>query len=67
MPAEQILQEATKLRKISDRLDALAHQYAPVTKELLILSGSIRNSVTLLELLVALRLGPQPEADLEIN
>jgi hypothetical protein len=67
MPAEEILQEATKLRKISDSLDTLAHRHAPLTEALSILSGSVRNSATLLEVLVALRLGPIPEVDSVIN
>jgi hypothetical protein len=67
MPAKEILQEATKLRKISDSLDSLARQHAPITEALSILSGSVRNSATLLEVLVALRLGPIPEADSAMN
>ncbi len=58
MPAHEILQEANKLRKISDSLDVLAAQHAPLTEALTILSGSVRNSATLLEVLVALRMGP---------
>jgi hypothetical protein len=67
MPAKEILLEATKLHRISDSLDTLAHRYAPVSKELSILSGSIRSSATLLEVLVTLRLGPLPEGDPAMN
>jgi hypothetical protein len=67
MPAKEILQEAKKLHKISESLYILAHQHTPITEALSILSGSIRNSATLLEVLVALRLGPVPEADSVIN
>ncbi|MFZ1083925.1 MAG: hypothetical protein WAN35_03035 [Terracidiphilus sp.] len=67
MPAKELLQEAKKLRKISDSLEALAHQHTPITEALSILSGSVRNSATLLEVLVALRLGPLPEVDPVMN
>jgi hypothetical protein len=67
MPAKEILQEATKLRKISDSLETLAGQHTPLTEALSILSGSVRNSATLLEILVALRLGPLPEIDPILN
>jgi hypothetical protein len=67
MPANEILQEAKKLHKVSDSLDVLAGQHAPISEALSILSGSVRNSATLLEVLVALRLGPVPELDSVVN
>ena len=67
MPAKEILQEANKLHKVSDSLDVLAVQHAPIAEALSILSGSVRNSATLLEVLVALRLGPVPELDSVVN
>jgi hypothetical protein len=67
MPAKEILQEARNLRKVSDNLDTLSSQDAPISKELLILSGSVRNSATLLEVLVTLRLEPLPPVDSKIN
>ena len=48
MPANEILQEAKKLRKVSESLDVLAEQHAPISEALSILSGSVRNSATLL-------------------
>ncbi|MGA2169440.1 MAG: hypothetical protein ABSG62_14620 [Terracidiphilus sp.] len=60
MPANEILQEAKKLHRVSDSLDALAEQHAPLEEALTILAGTVRNSATLLEVLVALRLGPVP-------
>jgi hypothetical protein len=36
----------------------LAEQHAPISDALSILSGSVRNSATLLEVLVALKMGP---------
>ena len=67
MPANEILQEATKLHKVSDSLDELAEQHAPLSEALSILSGSVRNSATLLEVVVALKLRPAPGFDPAIN
>jgi hypothetical protein len=60
MPAHEILLEAKKLHKVSDSLDELAAQHAPIEQALTVLSGNVRNSAKLLEVLVALRLGPEP-------
>ena len=59
MPVNEILQEAKKLHKVSDSLDVLADQHAPISEALSILSGSMRNSATLLEVLVALKVKPE--------
>jgi len=67
MPAKEILQEARKLHKVSESLDALAQQHAPVAEGLTILAGTVRNSAALLEVLVALRLGPEPGLDAASN
>jgi hypothetical protein len=56
MVANEILQEARKLHRVSDSLDNLAEQNAPISEALLVLSGSVRNSATLLEVLVTLKL-----------
>lgn len=63
MPATEILKEASKLHKVSDSLDVLAELNAPISEALSILSGSVRNSATLLEILVALKLKPLPGYD----
>jgi len=63
MPAHEILQEAKNLHKVSDSLDLLAVQHAPLAEALTILSGSVRNSATLLEVLVALKMGPATGLD----
>jgi hypothetical protein len=67
MPAQEILQEAKKLHKISESLISMAHQHAPVTEALSLLSGSVRNSATLIEVVVALRLGLLPESISKMN
>jgi hypothetical protein len=61
MPAHEILQEARKLHKVSDSLDVLATQHAPIEEALSILSSSVRSSATLLEVLVAVKMGPAME------
>lgn len=63
LAANEILQEAKKLHNVSESLDKLARQQAPVAEALTILAGSVRNSATLLEVLVALRFGPEPGLD----
>ena len=63
MPANAILHEASKLRKVSDSLDMLAEQHAPISEALSLLSESVRSSATLLEVLVALKMRPAPGLD----
>lgn len=67
MPARQILQEAVKLHKVSENLDTLAEDHVPMAEALTILARTIRNSAMLLEVLVALRLGPEPGLEEPIN
>jgi hypothetical protein len=67
MPATKILQEAWKLQKVSDSLVVLAGQDARLSEALTLLSGNIRDSAILLEVLVALKLAPLPEYDQESN
>jgi hypothetical protein len=55
-----ILQEARNLHKVSDSLDALAKLHTPLEEALLTMSRNVRNSASLLEVVVALRLGPEP-------
>jgi hypothetical protein len=65
--AKEILLEADKLHKVSDSLDILAEQNAPISEALSILSGTVRQSATLLRVLVALKLGPIPAPDPKLN
>jgi len=52
---------------VSDRLDSLAEQHPAVSATLLTIAGSVRNSATLLEVLVATKITPfaglDPAAD----
>jgi hypothetical protein len=63
MPSSAILNEAQQLHKVSDRLDSLAVVHPIVSEALITISGSVRNTATLLEVLVATKMGPLPELD----
>ncbi len=63
MPLNAILQEAQHLHTISDRLDSIAEDHPPVSKALITISGSVRNTATLLEVLVATKLAPRPASN----
>ena len=67
VPAHEILLEAKKLRRVSDNLDVLATQHEPLAEALAVLSGNVRGSASLLEVLVELRLGPEPGLESESN
>jgi len=57
MPSSAILQQAQQLHLVGARLDSLAEQHPVVSEALLIISGSVRNTATLLEVLVATKMG----------
>jgi hypothetical protein len=56
MPSNAILHEAQQLHSISDRLDSLAETHSTVSEALITISGSIRNTATILEVLVATKM-----------
>ena len=58
MPSTAILHEVKRLYGVSDRLDSLAEQHPVVSEALLAISGSVRNTATLLEVLVATKIAP---------
>jgi hypothetical protein len=58
MAFEAILHEVEQLHKVSTRLDGLAEQHSPVLEALLTIAGSVRNTATLLAVLVAIK-GPK--------
>ena len=53
MALEAILNEVDQLHGVSDRLEGLAEQHPPVTEALITIAGSVRNTATLLAVLVA--------------
>jgi hypothetical protein len=58
MPSNAILYEAQQLYNVSDRLDSLADQHPLVSEALLTISGSVRSTATVLEVLVATKVIP---------
>jgi hypothetical protein len=56
MPIDAILYEVEQLHEVSDRLERLAEQHPPVSEALLTISGSVRNSATILGVLVATKM-----------
>ena len=63
MPSISILHEAQQLHGVSARLDSLAQQYPLVSEALITISGSVHNTATLLEVLVATKMAPLSELD----
>jgi hypothetical protein len=53
MAFEAILHEVEQLHQVSKRLDGLAEQHPPVSEALLTIAGSVRNTATVLAVLVA--------------
>ncbi len=60
MHPNAILHEVQQLYNVSDRLDSLAQQHPVVSEALLTISGNVRNTATLLEVLVATKMPPLP-------
>jgi hypothetical protein len=58
MHPNAILHEVRQLYNVSDCLDALAGQHPLVWEALISISGSVRNTATLLEVLVATKVAP---------
>jgi hypothetical protein len=67
MPANEILEEAKKLHKVSDSLTALARQDVSISEALSVLSGTVRSSATLLEIMVALKMPANSGFDSAVN
>jgi len=63
MLSSAILHEAQQLHKVGARLDSLAEQHPTVSEALITISGSVCNTATLLEVLVATKMGPIPGLD----
>jgi hypothetical protein len=58
MHSNAILREVQQLYSVSDRLDTLSEQHPLVSEALVNISGSVRNTATLLEVLVATKIAP---------
>jgi hypothetical protein len=58
MHSNAILHEVQQLYGVSDRLDSLAGLHPLVSEALIGISGSVRNTATLLEVLIATKITP---------
>jgi hypothetical protein len=58
MDSNAILHEVQQLYNVSDRLDLLSEEHPLVSEALITISGSVRNTATLLAVLVATRIAP---------
>jgi hypothetical protein len=58
MSSIAILHEVKQLYNVSDRLDSLAELHPVVSAALITISGSVRNTAMLLEVLVATKMTP---------
>ena len=58
MHTNAILHEARQLHGVSDRLDSLAGLHPLVSEALITILGNVRNTATLLEVLVATKMPP---------
>ena len=63
MPSIAILREVQELYEVSDRLDSLPEQHPIVSEALVKISGSVRNTATLLEVLVVTKMALLSELD----
>ena len=57
MPPNAILRDAQQLHNVSVRLDTLADQHPLVSEAVITISGNLRHTATLLEVLVATKIG----------
>ena len=58
MDSNAILHEVQQLYNVSDRLDSLAGEHPLVSEALITISGSVRSTATVLEVLVATKILP---------
>jgi hypothetical protein len=59
MPFRAILREVDQLRNVSTRIEALAEQHPLMAEALITIAGNVRNTATVLAVLVATR-SPKP-------
>jgi hypothetical protein len=63
MPTTAILHEAQQLHNVNDRLDSFARLHPLLSEALITISGSVRNTATLLEVLVVTKMGSLSNLD----
>ncbi len=59
MPFEAILREVDQLHSVGARLETLAEQHPPISEALITIAGNVRNTATVLAVLVVAK-GPKP-------
>ena len=59
MPFAAILREVDQLHNVSTRLEELAEQHLPISEALLTIAGSVRDTATVLAVLVVAK-GAKP-------
>ena len=59
MPFAAIMREVDQLHSVSTRLEGLAEQHTPISDALLTIAGNVRNTATILAVLVVAK-GPKP-------
>jgi hypothetical protein len=67
MSGHDILQEALKLHRIGQRLNRLAEQNRSVADALTLLAKAVRNSASLLEVVVALKMPSENDVEKSSN
>jgi hypothetical protein len=63
VPSIAILREVQQLCKVSGRLDSLAEQHPLVSEALITIAENVRNTATLLEVLVVTKMALLSELD----
>jgi hypothetical protein len=63
MDSNTILHEVQQLYNVSDRLDSLSEEHPLVSEALITISGSVRNTATLLEVPLATKIAPIARLD----
>jgi hypothetical protein len=67
MAVYEILEQATKLYSVSDKLSALSRQNGEAAEALSLLATSVRQSATLLEVMVAVKFGADGDVENQSN
>jgi len=67
MPANEMLQEAKKLHAMGDSLAVLANHNPPVEEALSIISGNVHHTASLLQVVVAMKMGIPAEPETVIH
>lgn len=60
MNLNAVLHEIKQLHSVSDRLQSLAEHHPKISDGLIRIADSVRNTATILEVLVATKIGPLP-------